>query len=370
MITQHRPRVFGDVRKTGFASMNFVPRIARIAVATAALLVLLMPSLARACATCGCSLSTDAATGYSADTGWRLSLQYDFIDQDQLRTGTNAISEPQVARINNFGGSQEVERQTINRYTTLGLSYTATVDWSFRVLVPYIDRSHTTFGESSNPLTTNDISGSTLAGLGDIKLMSSYQGLLPTHNLGIQFGVKLPTGAYGGGPTASGGTVGRSFTNFGSGPNSGSPVDTSLQPGTGSTDLIVGAYYYQPVSQNFDAFVNGQFQSAVTEKLDQPGADYRPGNSTTVSFGLRYEADPSIVPQVQVNIFRKSHDQGFLADTTDTAGTVVYLSPGITVLAMNNLYLYGFVQVPIHSNLSGYQLFTHWTATVGASYAF
>ncbi len=48
-------------------------------------------------------------------------------------------------------------------------------------------------------------------------------------------------------------------------------LDTSLQPGTGSTDLIVGAYYYQAISQDFDAFVNGQFQAAVATKLDQVG---------------------------------------------------------------------------------------------------
>jgi hypothetical protein len=28
------------------------------------------------------------------------------------------------------------------------------------------------------------------------------------------------------------------------------------------------------------------------------------------------------------------------------------------------------VQVPIYSNLDGYQLFPHWTATAGLSYAF
>jgi len=39
------------------------------------------------------------------------------------------------------------------------------------------------------------------------------------------------------------------------------PLDASLQPGTGSTDIIVGAYYYQPISQNFDFFANAQFQA-------------------------------------------------------------------------------------------------------------
>ena len=65
-------------------------------------------------------------------------------------------------------------------------------------------------------------------------------------------------------------------------------------------------------------------------KLDQPGEDYRPGNQATVSFGVRYEADPKIVPQLQVNVTHKSQDQGALADTLNVAGTAVYLSPGVS----------------------------------------
>jgi hypothetical protein len=34
------------------------------------------------------------------------------------------------------------------------------------------------------------------------------------------------------------------------------------------------------------------------------------------------------------------------------------------------LTIYGFVQLPLYSQLTGYQLFPHWTATIGASYAF
>lgn len=338
-------------------------------VATGAWLALLS-SDAKACATCGCTLSTDAAAGYSAESGWRVNLDYNYIDQTQLRTGTDAISEPDVARINDAGGSQETERRTTNRYATLGLSYTPTADWNFRLTIPYIDRTHSTFGEADNPLTQSQVSGSSLTGLGDIRLAVGYQGLLATHNLGIQIGVKLPTGDYGGGPTANNTIVGRNPTNFSSGPAAGFPVDTSLQPGTGSTDILLGAYYYQPISQDFDGFINGQFQSAVAEKLDQPGADYRPGNSTTVSIGIRYEADPMLVPQLQVNFIRKSKDQGYLADVGDTAGMVAYLSPGVTAHVLGNLYAYGFVQLPMWSNLSGYQLFPRWTATLGLSYAF
>ena len=96
------------------------------------------------------------------------------------------------------GASQEVEKQTINRYFTLGLDYASSANWDFKVLVPYTDRSHTTYGAASNPLTPDLVSGATVSGLGDIKFITSFQGLLPTHNLGVQLGVKLPTGDYGG----------------------------------------------------------------------------------------------------------------------------------------------------------------------------
>ncbi|MGO9445036.1 MAG: hypothetical protein ACLPXB_09700, partial [Thiobacillaceae bacterium] len=102
-------------------------------------LVLILPGAAQACATCGCSLSTDAAMGYSASPGWRVNLEYDFIDQDQLRSGTGSISPAEVAAINNVGGNQEVEHQTINRYVNLGINYHANAEWSISALIPYID---------------------------------------------------------------------------------------------------------------------------------------------------------------------------------------------------------------------------------------
>ena len=95
-------------------------------------------------------------------------------------------------------------------------------------------------------------------------MIASYQGFLPKHNLGVQIGVKLPTGNYGG-QVENGPIVGKNPTKF----SNGDVLDASLQLGTGSTDLILGAYYYQALSENFDGFVNGQFQTAISQKLDQ-----------------------------------------------------------------------------------------------------
>lgn len=302
--------------------------------------------------------------GYSDATGWRVNLEYSYIDQNQLRIGTRSATPAEV--VNNpsnpslSGG--EIEKGTINRYLTLGVDYRPSADWNVNLLVPYVVRTHTTYGMQLQPYTPaetapDQVSGAHVDSLGDIKLLGNWQGLLPTHNLGLQFGVKLPTGQYG------------TAVDFDNGPNAGAPLDASLQAGTGSTDVIVGAYYYQAVSQNFDIFTNAQIQSAVAHKQNQSGNDFRPGNLQTFSVGLRYEAHPNWIPQLQLNVIHRSPDQGALADTADTVGTVAYISPGLTVQVSHKLHAYGVIQVPVYSNLDGYQLFPHYTATAGLSYA-
>ena len=327
-----------------------------------------------ACATCGCTLSTDAATGYSAQAGWRINLDEAWIDQNQLRSGNARATPQQVVEQPSdpaLGGG-EIEKRTANRYTNLGVAYRFNADWGISALLPYVQRTHSSYGDQEQPYTAaaiapNQLSSTRVGGLGDIKLIGSYQGFLPTHNLGVQFGIKLPTGQYGG-QTDDGAFVGHPVT-FHSGPMAGQSLDSSLQTGTGSTDLIVGAYYYQPVSQNFDAFVSGQFQAAVYERMHLPGANFRPGNLTSLNVGLRYEAHANWVPQLQINLLHKSADRGALADWANTAGDVAYLSPGISASLGHNLQAYAFAQWPLYSHLQGYQLFPHWTATVGLSMA-
>ncbi len=344
-------------------------------IALAVTLTLLPASAAFACATCGCALSSDAAAGYSAQTGWSIGLQYDYVPQTQLRSGSKAVSVANVAALNDNGGSQEVEKSTYNRYFTANIGYAPSAEWNFKLQVPFANRSHETYVQSGNPLTAENISAASFKQLGDIKLMGSYQGFLPTHNLGVQLGVKLPTGRYGGPNADATGTVGRKPVAFKSGPASqadspGNLLDASLQPGNGSTDLILGAYYYQAVSQDFDAFVNGQFQSSILHRLKDAGADFRPGNSVNISAGMRYVANSRIVPQLQLNATHKSSDQGALADTANTAGTAVYLSPGVSARIGQNASVFAFVQLPIFSRLQGTQLFPRWTASVGVNYAF
>ncbi len=301
--------------------------------------------------------------GYSSESGWRVNLEYVYINQNELRSGTSTATPAEVVNhpFDPALNGGEIEQDTINRYLNLGLSYRPNADWNLSLIAPWVIRGHSTYGVQTRPYSPaetapDQLSYSDFSQLGDIRVLAAYQGLLPTHNLGIQLGLKLPTGSYG------------TAVNFLTGPNAGAPIDASLQPGTGSTDVIIGSYYFQPISQDFDAFAAIDFQAAVAHQQDQPGNDFRPGNSLTASFGVRYEAHPRWVPQLQINLYERRADQGALADVLDTNGFVAYVSPGLSVRVVQHLQVYGLVQVPVYSNLGGYQLFPHWTGTVGFSY--
>jgi hypothetical protein len=327
--------------------------------------ILSCPDTVLACASCGCTLNTDAASGTGSTEGGLLTLQYDLLNQNELRHGTGSAAPRDVVdrpADPSLGGA-EIEQGTLTRFYTLGLGYNLTKNWRLDVRLPYIDRARSTYGFQPTPFSPDELSAQNLStahvsGIGDLKLVTTYQGFLPTRNLGLQLGLKLPTGSYG------------TATLFQSGPSAGTALDASLQAGTGSTDLIVGAFYFTAISQDFDLYTSAQLEAAITHAPHVIGNDFRPGNSQILSIGLRNVADPSIMPQVQLNLSHKGADQGALADAPNSGGVTAYVSPGITVSIAHHVHAYGFVQLPVYRNLDGYQLAPRWIGTLGLSWAF
>ena len=54
----------------------------------------------------------------------------------------------------------------------------------------------------------------------------------------------------------------------------------------------------------------------------------------------------------------------------NSAGNVAYVSPGLTAELTARVHAFAFAQLPVYSNLYGFQLFPRWTASAGVSYAF
>ncbi|HUL40394.1 MAG TPA: TonB-dependent receptor [Burkholderiales bacterium] len=303
------------------------------------------PAKVFACASCGCTLSSDfQSQGIITSTGFKVDFRFDYLNQNQLRSGTGTIS-PTVAGKEGY----EVELYTKNEYFTLGLDYAPNSTWGINVQIPYIDRDHATLGTDTDGITPGDGAYvSHTSSFGDVKIVGRYQGLLPSKNWGIQLGIKLPTGSYNN--VADDGTT---------------LIDPGLQPGTGSTDIIVGSYYHDSLSQNWGYFGSVAYQVAVESR-----AEYRPGNSVNLSAGVNYFAFAYVTPQLQINFRHVATDSGALADTVSTGGTLVYVSPGFFAPVTKKVAVYGFVQLPIYQDLTGVQLAPRYVISLGTRFSF
>ncbi|BCM24499.1 hypothetical protein ZMTM_07580 [Methyloradius palustris] len=301
--------------------------------------------------------------GLSTSSGFKLDVRYDYLDQNQLRSGTGKISPQAASGIVNTGsrnpandGPQEVEKYTKNHYVTITGDYNFNPSWGVQVQVPYIDRSHATLGTSSDGVSPADEAyESGTKNIGDIKVIGRFQGFTEQHNVGVLFGLKLPTGDHrqtgiSTDPAALGDVA---------------AIDRGLQPGTGTTDVILGVYYHDAINKDWGFFSQGVVQTALNAK-----DDYRPGNGLNLNGGLRYTGFAGFTPQLQLNARYVARDSGAEADTVSTGGTLVYLSPGVVVPVNKKLSAYSFVQIPIYQNVNGVQLAPRFTASVGARYSF
>ena len=190
--------------------------------------------------------------------------------------------------------------------------------------------------------------------LGDVQVSGRYMGLLPSRALTLQAGLKLPTGSH-------------SKTGTSTDPSNPAPVDIDrgLQPGSGSTDAIVGVAYSDALNHEWEYLVQGLLQSALSTR-----DGYRPGNGINLNLGLRYAASASVQPQLQVNVRHASRDVGPDADKANSGGTLVYLSPGFTAPLGQQTSVYGYVQLPIYQNVYGVQLTPRFTASIGVRHNF
>jgi hypothetical protein len=323
--------------------------------------IVLMNSIdAMACASCGCSLSSDwenMQSPVSYTPGVKLDLRYDYLDQNQLRSGHGTISSTDASKVMENGNPAEVEKYTVNNYLTLGIDYSSSRDWGVNVQVPWINRDHSTLGMMSDGITPGAGGGqynSHTSSVGDVKIIGRYQGFTHQCNFGILYGVKLPTGSFmekgvSTDPTAPGPV----------------PIDRGLQPGTGTTDAIVGAYYSNSINQDWDYFTQAIYQKALNSRNQ-----YKPGEGLNVNVGLRYAGFPSFSPLLQLNLRNVVHDEGANADQNNTGGTLLYISPGVTVPVTMQLSVYGFVQLPVYQDVKGIQLAPRYTASLGVRYSF
>jgi len=318
-------------------------RVAMSGSVAAILSMLLAPSAALACSACGCTLNSDwASQGFAASGGWRFDVRDDYFDQSQLRTGTDAVSRSSLQVPND----QEIQQYTINRNVTASVDYTPNKDWGINVSVPYFNRSHATIGEGDTEISTSHDKG-----IGDVKVVARYSGFDAQRSTGLLFGLKLPTGD--------------SSDRFETGPLTGAIVDRGLQLGTGTTDILVGAYHVGAFSPDWTYF--GQ---VIAQQPLNSNDGFKPGTGLNVNLGLRYMASSTIVPELQLNARAEKREQGVNADVDNSGATLVYLSPGFTWTPARGVSLFAFMQTPVYQRVNGLQLEATRYFSVGVHYHF
>lgn len=301
--------------------------------------------IALACSSCGCSLNSDwSSQGYTTAGGLHIDARYDYFDQSQLRSGTHGVSRDAIA----LPAGQEIQNDTINRNLVAGVDYSPSREWGMSLQIPWFDRPHSTYDESDTML-----SRSHSRGLGDMRIIGRYQGFQPDLSIGVQFGLKLPTG--------------RINDTFDSGPLVGEIVDRGLQLGTGTTDLLVGVYSVRSLGATFGWFGNLLLQQPLNFRKQ-----FKPGTGLNLTMGLRYTGvlPADLSPQLQLNVRAEKRESGVNADVANSGATLAYLSPGVGFKLTERLDGFAFVQVPVYQRVNGLQLLPRFFTSVGLRYRY
>jgi hypothetical protein len=297
----------------------------------------LVPAAAWACSSCGCSLSNDMfATGGNPGGLWA-DLRFDYFNQNQLRTGTGKVDVGSIT----LPTDREIQQETINRNYNLFLDYAPNADWGIAAQIPYFNRYHTTITPGDE-----DISTSHTKSIGDARFLARYRGLSADRSVGLLLGVKLATGSF--------------HNNFISGPQEGEPLDRGLQPGTGTTDLLIGAYTFGAVNRDWDYFAEAILQQPLNSR-----EGFRPGTGLNVSLGARYMSFEGVTPQIQLNMRTEGRESGVNADVENSGATLVYLSPGVNVKLSPKANAYAYLQLPVYQRVNGYQIEARYSVSVG-----
>jgi hypothetical protein len=308
---------------------------ARIVYLLAMLFVAMAPlfafttTTARACA-CGCSVF-DVGGGLlpqENDHGGRVFFEWWHANQNQ-----NWIANSKAS------ANANLDKRLVTDWYTAGFMYMFNREWGVMARLPYVNRAFTTdTGPPSGVQTFNS------RDFGDLEVTGMYTGFSQDLSTGVIFGLKLPTGVY----TAQG-------------------LDRDTQIGSGSTDLILGAFHRGLITgdnawQYFSQirwqqpFLYRASVNADTGELQLYKPSYQIDGAVGIVYNNLYNVlgFDKITPLVQIIGSQRGHDRGEAADPLNSGFDRLMFSPGIEftkVLDEPNsrvLKVYFDVEVPFY----------------------
>jgi hypothetical protein len=314
----------------------------------AVLASVLAAASAEAAASCGsafCLVNTDwSVQGNWTEPGVRFDLRYESIDQDQPRSGTTNVAVGQVP-----AHHDEVETRNKNLVGTLDWSFAP--QWGASLTLPYVDRYHQHIHNHQGEKLLEQWD---FRELGDARVVGRYEFMRTVEDpakpyvAGITLGIKLPTGKH-------------DVTNA-----DGDEAERTLQPGSGTTDAIIGAYWQAALPlEDFSWFAQAQ---AVLPMNSKDG--FKPGNQLRIDGGVRYGFLRDGAAMLQLNYVAKGRDSGVNAEPEDSGQRMLYASPGVSWNLGKNSQVYAFAQLPLYQSVNGVQLVARYSFVAGVSSRF
>ena len=307
----------------------------------AVLAIALTPSLSWACA-CGCSIFDVGTPSLIPNgAGGTVWLEYDFMNQYINWRATQPSS-----------GVNNDDKQIKTHFLTAGAQYMFNRSWGAMVTVPYTIRTFRTQGEA------NDVNQYNHANFGDVRIWGMYTGLSEDMSLGLLAGFKLPTGDH-------------TYQHF--------DRDTAI--GTGSTDLLLGAYKLGTFPNRignlnltfrkrpFNWFLQLQYEYPFTTT-----GNYTPGKEFDGAAGIYYnfgQVGPlkELAPMFTMLGSARTRDQGAEADPPNSGYDRLLLAPGGEIRFWG-LRLYSDVEFPAFVYTDGNQLVAPYAVKTILSYDF
>lgn len=286
------------------------------------------PAAQASCGQAYCVINTNwAMQGVAADPGSsRLDLRYETIDQNRLREGGHSTSGAADAEAREVG--------TLNRNLIATFDYTGSDAWGYSLSLPVVNRVHEHVLDPAGAAVDEKWN---FTRVGDVRGVVHYRigaGDDPADHFGFQFGVKLPTGSH---------RVANADA---------TPAERALQPGSGSTDAIVGVYFTGRGLSAADAwFVQATYQHAVTT---QDG--FRPGDSMLLNGGYRRAFGGALTGTLQLSGVLKQRDSGPEAEPDVSGGRQVFVAPGLSYGLTPSTQVYAHLQLPLYRYVNGIQL--------------
>jgi hypothetical protein len=303
-----------------------IPRAAGSWLLGAILLIALMPGLSWACA-CGCGVyEVGTASLFPTSGGGTVWLEYDFMDQYLNWHATHIASA---------GANDDKVIRT--HFLTLGAQYMFNREWGVMFEVPYWYRYFKT-AESGQAQRFNFNS------IGDIRLMGMYTGLSEDMSTGLLAGVKVPSGWW-------------TYPN----------ADRDTQIGSGSTDLLLGAYQLGTFPSRLGSlpltFRDLPFKWFGQAYYDLPlwtQNDYTPGREFDGAVGSFYNFGSlgplkELAPMLTLIAADRVRDTGSAADHANSGYTRLLIAPGAEI-KLGSVRLYADVEVPFFENVKGNQV--------------